>query len=951
VSILGGDGFGATAVASIGGPITGIILTNPGSGYSSTPAITIVGGGGTGATATAALSTAAAIAMSAAGNARIRSVNGPIDVYDAPLAGSGGRTVRVATVSGLAGTYAAGTPGSLASTIRGAAGQSINDQLAVFGTSTRLRVNDRVLIKNDVGGDARANGVYVVTLVGGSGTGGWLLTRAADSDTSAECPTNSIVAVTEGRKFYRLSYEGTLGLVAVAAGEFVPSTNIGVDTPDDSRKVRFVVGSTSGTNRGAGSLGKMIELRQQNDTRFSSNPQQTMEFAFSSLITAPIVLTEQLPAITGNRFVASQSKIDINGSARVTPAGSSATNNSQIAVSGRFVTRNRESVPVFRGTVTSTVQSAASPARTKIVLPATYSELSELAVGMAVSGIGVRPGTRITGIDLSSRVISLSAAVDAPEGSQLSTTFALAVNGFSFEGTNAAGSSLRNLRVGGFETDAAVRVSAPTVTVDRLILGQDSSGERLPNEYGVAVGSGGNGALIISNLITSSTVAGVVTQGNVRDVVIAGNTIGTALLPNVSGVEVAGTGMVYVGDASRPRNLIQHNQRGVVIRSGASQVINNTIAQSVFEGVRVDGNAVNYAIGTSTERSGVSNAIYGNRGYGIFVTAGAAPANPQLIGRRIQGNYLGLVASGDAVQANSLANVFVGGADPAINYADILGFLPDSLTQIDSHGNQHGLGTDGDGGDGGGGGGGGDGVDRPRPTPIVKDPRTAADTVILPTAGTYAAGSVLSFAVTFNSPVYVTGQPVLPLQVGTAIRSAQYVGGTGTRRLTFRYVVAAGDAAPQGIRVGASVAVPSGAAIRGGDGTASLLSLRSPSAAAIRVDAVGPAITRVILPESRTYRAGNELRFRLVFNEVVSVTGIPTLPLVIGGQVKQAELVAGTGTNTLTFAFRIGAGDKAPLGVSLGRALRLVNAAIRDAAGNLGQGVVPTVNASGIIVA
>lgn len=54
VSITGGGGSGAAAVASIsGGKVTAITLTDQGTGYTSDPSVSITGGGGSGATATA----------------------------------------------------------------------------------------------------------------------------------------------------------------------------------------------------------------------------------------------------------------------------------------------------------------------------------------------------------------------------------------------------------------------------------------------------------------------------------------------------------------------------------------------------------------------------------------------------------------------------------------------------------------------------------------------------------------------------------------------------------------------------------------------------------------------------------------------------------------------------------------------------------------------------------
>ena len=54
VSIVGGGGSGATAQAVItGGRVTRILVEQPGTGYVTQPLVSITGGGGTGATATA----------------------------------------------------------------------------------------------------------------------------------------------------------------------------------------------------------------------------------------------------------------------------------------------------------------------------------------------------------------------------------------------------------------------------------------------------------------------------------------------------------------------------------------------------------------------------------------------------------------------------------------------------------------------------------------------------------------------------------------------------------------------------------------------------------------------------------------------------------------------------------------------------------------------------------
>ena len=62
ISITGGGGSGATAVANISnGSVVGVVVTSPGSGYTSAPTVTVTGGGGSGAVLTAIIEAAFSI--------------------------------------------------------------------------------------------------------------------------------------------------------------------------------------------------------------------------------------------------------------------------------------------------------------------------------------------------------------------------------------------------------------------------------------------------------------------------------------------------------------------------------------------------------------------------------------------------------------------------------------------------------------------------------------------------------------------------------------------------------------------------------------------------------------------------------------------------------------------------------------------------------------------------
>ena len=82
------------------------------------------------------------------------------------------------------------------------------------------------------------------------------------------------------------------------------------------------------------------------------------------------------------------------------------------------------------------------------------------------------------------------------------------------------------------------------------------------------------------------------------------------------------------------------------------------------------------------------------------------------------------------------------------------------------------------------------------------------------------------------------------------------------------------------------------------------------------------AVEAVVAAQRGSFRAGQVISFTLVLSRPATVTGSPRLPLLFGFTGRAATYAGGSGTNRLTFNYRIVAGDDAPQ-ISVGRTLGL----------------------------
>ena len=217
--------------------------------------------------------------------------------------------------------------------------------------------------------------------------------------------------------------------------------------------------------------------------------------------------------------------------------------------------------------------------------------------------------------------------------------------------------------------------------------------------------------------------------------------------------------------------------------------------------------------------------------------------------------------------------------------------------------------------------------------------------------GEYGRGERIVVTVTLNEAVHVVQTAddvlVLLLQIGENTRRARFFAGSGTNQLMFRYTVRTSDRDNDGLTVGPDALV--GAVLEdeaGNDWAVAdrrlppLRPTRSNIVAGIRDDDRTPVVMSVGIsppvrsPPDRTYYTLNErIEIEVTFSEVVHVQGAPTLALVVGGLVRAAALLDGSGTSTLRFGYTVQAGDEDQDGVSIGPDA-LTDGTIVDGAGN-----------------
>jgi hypothetical protein len=160
-----------------------------------------------------------------------------------------------------------------------------------------------------------------------------------------------------------------------------------------------------------------------------------------------------------------------------------------------------------------------------------------------------------------------------------------------------------------------------------------------------------------------------------------------------------------------------------------------------------------------------------------------------------------------------------------------------------------------------------------------------------PANNTYTEGQQLNFTVNFSEIVNVTGVPFLQVLIGSAAKQADYISGTGSSSLLFRYTIASGDEDTDGITfVSNSVQTPS-ATIRDVAGNDAIPTFTAPIMTGVIIE--NNSIFEQLSTNSITGDYINQLKYEPVTNTLymskVSFSGFSLDFLNSSGLVKSVD--------------------------------------------------------------
>lgn len=207
-----------------------------------------------------------------------------------------------------------------------------------------------------------------------------------------------------------------------------------------------------------------------------------------------------------------------------------------------------------------------------------------------------------------------------------------------------------------------------------------------------------------------------------------------------------------------------------------------------------------------------------------------------------------------------------------------------------------------------------------------------AKDVSQPIPGTYRINDFVDITLGFTKNVNVSGSPRLAIEVGGSTRYANYLNGSGSSELTFRYLVSGGDLDLDGIEY-LGVIDLNGGSIRDIDNNNAHPDFLAPYTPNVLVNGEQAMVTSITAPSNGTYRQGDTLNFVLNFNKTVTISGTPSLDFLIDSNapsLSQATYISGSGTDSITMRYIVQSGEVDLSGITLVNPLSLNSGSIKD---------------------
>lgn len=182
--------------------------------------------------------------------------------------------------------------------------------------------------------------------------------------------------------------------------------------------------------------------------------------------------------------------------------------------------------------------------------------------------------------------------------------------------------------------------------------------------------------------------------------------------------------------------------------------------------------------------------------------------------------------------------------------------------------------------------------------------------------GSYKIGDQVDIVLEYDEDVIITGTPCITLETGGVDRTACYVSGSGTDKITFRYTIQDGDETGELDYKGTTALKLNGGTLKDRRGNDGDIELPSPGKGSlvdnhqIEIDGVPPVIINVTsTPSSGNIGIGDTVIVCTEYDDVVTVTGSPSLLLETGNTDRAATYIGGSGTTTLCYMYIVQEND------------------------------------------